>query len=239
MRVNGVLGQLPAEQRTYWLRFATLLWGRDYDFWRASGQQQSIEETLANEADRYRRLGHLVDFTGWFQNRPEEYAAYIAEYGGIPVNHGVVSDRMYDPTKSDGYVMMHIHAAEQGAPLNSAWAPVIAQQQQVAAVAAQAPSMFSIGHSTPAAVVNTPGAPVTVGPVTPDTSGAIYYPPNTQPPPSAGGGSSGPAVVPFPDVGAGGYPGGSGDAGSGGAAAAPSALAPIAIAVILALAMGG
>lgn len=226
MRVNGNLGQIPPEQRTYWQRFGTLLWGADVlQRMIDTGQRANIEGQLENEAQRYRLFGNQPDFQGWFANRPEEYAMYIAEYGGVPVNHGTPSHSVYDPTQSAEYLAMHQHAINAGTPMSAAWSGGVNQM---------------LTTPTP---VNLPGSAFTLGPVTPSTSGAIYYPPTTQPPPSAGGGagggSSGPAVVPFPDVGAGGYPGGSGDAGSGGAAAAPSALAPIAIAVILALAMGG
>lgn len=79
------LGDVPWAQRTFWKRFLSEVFG--WDNARIEGpdgqyQRKSVEDSLHQEAERYRALGMNDGFAGYFAGRPDVLAQYAAEYGG-------------------------------------------------------------------------------------------------------------------------------------------------------------
>lgn len=190
---------LPENQRTYWARFANLNWGWSLD--RLNGPdgayiRPQIESTLANEAHRYVLFGGQPDFQGWFKNRPDEYAAYIAEYGGVPVSHQNTGTGVYQPTDAAA-VAAQLHAAEQGIVTAFNQGPLSVLPTNTGAVTG---GLFTTGGG-----VYAPGSSVPLGTT-------IAVPPNVSqpgvmPPPGSyvSTGDGGYAVIqPFPDQSGGG-----------------------------------
>lgn len=98
---NGAIGPKPGI-KTYWMRFAKLMWGKDPDQLAANGiWRKAVEDAVKADARRYSLFYKDPNFQGWFANRPEEYELFRRDYPEFPaIDHSAAKaagQQYYDP----------------------------------------------------------------------------------------------------------------------------------------------
>lgn len=135
--------------KTYWVRFAKLMWGKTPEQLAANAiYRQTIEDTVKSEARRYSLLYKNPDFQGWFANRPEEYELFrrdYPEYPAIDTNEAKsAGQQYYDPYKTTEAMVVQENLKQQGYETAFNTRPNVAQP-----VPQQTNSVFTIGPGIP------------------------------------------------------------------------------------------
>lgn len=153
-----MLGVVPPEERTYWIRFIKSAWGWPNERIAAEGAyyRKDIEDAMAGALRMYNLTQGRE---GWFAGRPDEVALYISQYGGEVPTFTPAPDTPYYAPNNAAAVMTQQSLAEQGMKtiFNTGALSIIDNENPTAG-----PSAFTTGGGvsvprSPTPTVVTPG----------------------------------------------------------------------------------